>query len=248
MFLREKRYEMTLQGKRVVLLGGTAGIGLATAQAAAAAGAQVVVVSSNPDNVAKALTGLPAGAQGETVDLAVESDIRALFERLGAFDHLVYTAGESLALFPLRETEIDAAQRFFQTRYWGAFTSVKYAAPHINPGGSIVLSSGGAVVRPMPGWTVAASILGAMEALGRALAVELAPIRVNVVRPGLVRTDLWKDFPEEVREDLFRAQAAALPVGRIGEASDLARSYLHLMEQEYVTGSILTVDGGGILV
>jgi NAD(P)-dependent dehydrogenase (short-subunit alcohol dehydrogenase family) len=241
-------YKMTLESKRVVLLGGTAGIGLAAAQAAAAAGARVVAVSSNPDNVAKALAELPAGAQGETVDLTREPEIKALFARLGAFDHLVYTAGESLALFPLQDVEIAAAQRFFQTRYWGAYTSVKYAVPHINAGGSIVLSSGGAVQRPMPGWTVSASILGAIEALGRALAVELAPIRVNVVRPGLVRTELWREFPADVRDELFRTSAGALPVGRVGEASDLARSYLHLMEQEYATGAILTVDGGGVLI
>ena len=241
-------YEMTLESKRVVLLGGTAGIGLATAQAAAAAGARVVAVSSNPDNVAKALAELPAGAQGETVDLTREPEIKALFARLGAFDHLVYTAGESLALFPLQDVEIAAAQRFFQTRYWGAYTSVKYAVPHINAGGSIVLSSGGAVQRPMPGWTVSASILGAIEALGRALAVELAPIRVNVVRPGLVRTELWREFPADMRDELFRTHSGALPVGRVGEASDLARSYLHLMEQEYATGAILTVDGGGVLI
>jgi NAD(P)-dependent dehydrogenase (short-subunit alcohol dehydrogenase family) len=239
---------MTLQDKRVVVLGGTAGIGLATAQAAAAAGARVVVASSNPANVAKALAELPSGAQGETVDLTREPEIEALFARLGAFDHLVYTAGEVLALFPLREVEIDAAQRFFQTRYWGAYTSVKYAAPHINAGGSIVLSSGSAVLRPMAGWTVSASILGAIEALTRALAVELAPIRVNAVRPGLVRTELWREFPAEVRDELFRTHGRALPVGRVGEASDLARSYLHLMEQEYATGGILTVDGGGLLV
>jgi NAD(P)-dependent dehydrogenase (short-subunit alcohol dehydrogenase family) len=239
---------MTLEGKRVVLLGGTAGIGLATARAAGAAGARVVVVSSNPDNVAKALAELPAGAQGETADLSRESEIEALFGRLGSFDHLVYTAGESLALFPFRETEVDAAQRFFQTRYWGAYTSVKYAVPHITPGGSIVLSSGSAIQRPMPGWAVSASVLGAIEAMTRALAVELAPIRVNAVRPGLVRTELWREFPEQVREELFRTHGGTLPVGRVGEASDLARSYLHLMEQEYATGGILTVDGGGLLV
>ncbi|WP_067891930.1 SDR family oxidoreductase [Nocardia vaccinii] len=239
---------MTLEDKRVVLLGGTAGIGLATAQAAAAAGARVVVVSSNPDNVAKASAQLPTGAQGETVDLSRESEIEALFARLGAFDHLVYTAGESLALFPLQDVAIDAAQRFFQTRFWGAYTSVKYAVPHINTGGSIVLSSGSAVQRPTPGWTVSASILGAIEALGRALAVELAPIRVNVVRPGLVRTELWREFPVDVREELFRTHGGALPVGRVGAAEDLARSYVHLMEQEYATGGVLTVDGGGLLV
>jgi NAD(P)-dependent dehydrogenase (short-subunit alcohol dehydrogenase family) len=239
---------MTLQGKRVVLIGGTAGIGLATAHATAAAGGQIVVVSSRPGNVAKALAELPAGAQGETVDVRAENEVRALFDRLGAFDHLVYTAGEAMTLAPVADTEITKSRQFFDTRFWGAYASVKYGAAHIRSGGSIVLSSGGSVQRPGPGWAVAAAALGAMEALGRALAVELAPIRVNVVRPGMTRTDLWQEFPAEVREEMFRSAGAALPVGRIGESDDIARSYVHLMEQEFATGSVITVDGGGLLV
>jgi NAD(P)-dependent dehydrogenase (short-subunit alcohol dehydrogenase family) len=238
---------MTLNGKRVVLLGGTSGIGMATARACTAEGADVVVVSRNPESVAKALAGLPTGTRGETVDLAREDEIRALFERLGPLDHLVYTAGEALDVRPLADIEITTAQHFFLVRYWGALISVKYAAAHFNPGGSIVLTSGAAVQRPRPGWTVAASTLGAVEALGRALAVELAPIRVNVVRPGLVRTEMWQELEHEAREEMFRRRGDVLPVGRAGEADELARTYLHLMLQEYATGSIVTVDGGAAL-
>jgi NAD(P)-dependent dehydrogenase (short-subunit alcohol dehydrogenase family) len=239
---------MTLRGKRVVLIGATAGIGLATAHATAAAGGQIVVVSRQPGNVAKALAELPAAAQGETVDVREETEVKALLDRLGAFDHLVYTAGEAMTLAPVADTETSTIRQFFETRFWGAYTSVKYGAPHIRPGGSIVLSSGGASQRSGPGWAVASAALGAMEALGRALAVELAPVRVNVVRPGMTRTDVWQEFPADVREEMFRSVGAALPVGRIGEAGDVARSYVHLMEQEYATGSVVTVDGGGLLV
>ena len=239
---------MTLNDKRVVLIGGTAGIGLATAHATAAAGGQVVVVSSNSTKLSEALAELPDGARGEKVDVREEVEVAALFDRIGPFDHLVFTAGEAMMLQPVLDTDISVARQFFETRFWGAYTAVKYAAPHIRAGGSIVLSSGGSSQRPGHGWAVASSLLGATEALGRALALELAPIRVNVVRPGMVATDLWQEFPLEVREDLFRTTGSALPVGRIGQTADIARSYVHLMEQEYATGTIVTVDGGGLLV
>jgi NAD(P)-dependent dehydrogenase (short-subunit alcohol dehydrogenase family) len=237
-----------LQGKRVVLIGGTAGLGLATAHATVAAGGEVVVVSSRQAKVTEVLAELPAGAQGETVDVRDEGAVKSLFDRIGPIDHLVYTAGEPMTPAPVLATEISAVRQFFETRFWGAYASVKYAAPHIRPGGSIVLSSGGSSQRSGPGWAAASSALGAMEALGRALAVELAPIRVNVVRPGMVRTEMWREYPKEVREEMFRSTGGALPVGRIGETADVARSYVHLMEQEYATGSVVTVDGGGLLI
>jgi NAD(P)-dependent dehydrogenase (short-subunit alcohol dehydrogenase family) len=237
-----------MQGKRVVLIGGTAGLGLATAHATVAAGGEVVVVSSRQAKVTEVLAELPAGARGETVDVRDEGEVKALFDRIGPIDHLVYTAGEPMTPAPVLTTDIGAVRQFFETRFWGAYASVKYAAPHIRSGGSIVLSSGGSSQRPGPGWAAASSALGAMEALGRALAVELAPIRVNVVRPGMVRSEMWREYPEEVREEMFRSTGGALPVGRIGETADVARSYVHLMEQEYATGSIVTVDGGGLLI
>jgi NAD(P)-dependent dehydrogenase (short-subunit alcohol dehydrogenase family) len=239
---------MALTGKRVVLIGGTAGIGLATAQAAAAAGAQVVVVSSKSESVAKALAELPPGAQGETVDVRRAAEVEALFERIGPFDHLAYTAGEAMKPTPVVETGIDAVRQFFETRFWGAYAAIKYAVPNIRPGGSIVLSSGGASQRSGPGWAGAAAALGAMEAMTRTLAVELAPIRVNLVRPAMTDTGVWDEYPEDVREKMFRSRVAALPLGRIAVPADSARTYVHLMEQEFATGAIYVVDGGAAVV
>lgn len=232
----------------MVLLGGTSGIGLATAEAAAADGAEVIVASSRRERVAAALARLPDGAAGEVVDLGREDDVRALFERIGAFDHLVYTAGETLQLTSLDALRFDDARAFFELRFWSAFAAAKYASPAIRPGGSIVLTSGIVGRRPMSGWSVAASITGALEALTRALAIELAPIRVNAVCPGFVRTDLWSEVPEAERETMFRNAAAALPTRRIGEASDLAQAYLYLMREGFSTGQVIVVDGGAVLV
>lgn len=239
---------MNLQGQRIVVLGGTSGIGLATAQAAAKDGANVVVVSSRDESVKRALAALPQGTQGYALDLTKEESIASFFETIGAFDHLVYTAGENLQLAEIGDLSLDWARGFFNVRYWGAYAAVKYAAPHIRPGGSVVLTTGVASVRPRKGWTVAASICGAMEGLTRALAVELAPIRVNAVSPGIVRSPLWAAMSEADREAMYRNAGAALPVGRVGEVEDIAQSYLYLMRNGFVSGQISIVDGGTVLV
>jgi NAD(P)-dependent dehydrogenase (short-subunit alcohol dehydrogenase family) len=239
---------MELQGKRVVVLGGTSGIGLAVAEAAARAGAVAVVASSSPANVAAALARLPAGAEGQVLDVLDEASVRAFFERIGAFDHLVYTAGDMLLIGPLADLALDRARHAFEVRYWGALTAAKYGAPSIRPGGSIVFSSGVAGARPRPGWALGASICAAMEGLTRALAVELAPVRVNIVSPGFVRTPLWRNLPEAEREALYAAAGERLLVGRVGEAEELAEAYLFLMRQGFATGQTFVVDGGGVLV
>ncbi|MFF4755868.1 SDR family oxidoreductase [Streptomyces sp. NPDC002514] len=239
---------MRLHGQRVVVVGGTSGIGLAVAEAAARDGAGVVVASRRRQSVDSALERLPRGTGGHALDATDETAVRAFFDRLGAFDHLVYTAGEALLMEGLAESDPARAKRFLDTRLWGAYTAVKYGAPKIREGGSIVLTTGTAGRRPLPGTSVAASLCGAMESLTRALALELAPLRVNVVSPGLVRTELWREMSEEDRTGLFEAGAASLPVGRVGTPEDVAEAYLYLMRGGYSTGSVVVVDGGGLLV
>jgi NAD(P)-dependent dehydrogenase (short-subunit alcohol dehydrogenase family) len=236
-----------MQNKRVVVLGGSAGIGLAVAARAARAGARGGQVSHDPKRVEAAVAGIP-GAEAHTADLRSESAVRALFDRLGGIDHLVYTAGEELLLSPLSELDLQAARRFFELRYWGALAAVKAARPHLSRDGSIVLTSGGAAHRPFPGFVAGASICAAIEAAARTLAVELAPIRVNVVVPGFVDTPLWSNIPPEPRAQMFREAAAKLPVGRVGTPDDLAEHYLAFMRGAYVTGQTLIVDGGHVLV
>jgi len=237
-----------MDGKRVVVLGGSSGIGLATAQAAAAAGASVVIASSRQARIDAALAELPAGSEGYALDLGDAGAIEALFGRLGSFDHLVYTAGEALQIGKLVETDPAVAQRFFQTRYWGAYFAAKYGSGSIRAGGSIVFTSGSAGRRPRSGWSLGASICSAMEGLTRALAVELAPIRVNIVAPGLVKSPLWAGMQEADRNALYEQTAGRLPVGHVAEPAEIAEAYLYLMRQTYGTGEVIVVDGGGVLI
>ncbi len=239
---------MNLKDKHVVVLGGTSGLGFATALAASREGAIVTVVSGTPERVSRALAALPEGANGHVADLTDEPQVRALFDKIGAFDHLVYTAGDWLLIGDFATLNLEDARRAFDVRYWGAVTAVKYATPFIRKGGSIVLTTGIASARPFKGWVVPASILGAMESLTRALAVELAPIRVNIVSPGVVKTAMWDELPEADREGLYRDVGAKLLVGRVGEADEVAETFLYLMRQDFSTGQVVTVDGGGVLV
>jgi NAD(P)-dependent dehydrogenase (short-subunit alcohol dehydrogenase family) len=239
---------MSLKDKRVVVAGGSSGIGFATALAAANQGAEVIIASRNAERVAAALAKLPSSAQGQAVDFTDEAQIKSWFEKIGPFDHLVYTAGEALQLGALAETDVETARQAFEVRYWGAFKTVKHGHALIRKGGSIVLTTGIASLRPNKGWTVPSSTLGAMESLTRALAVELAPLRVNTVSPGIVRTPLWDNMSQADREAMYSHFAAALPTGFIGEAEDIAETYLYLMQERFSTGQIIVVDGGGVLV
>jgi NAD(P)-dependent dehydrogenase (short-subunit alcohol dehydrogenase family) len=237
-----------LRNKRVVVLGGSSGIGLAVAQQAAEQGAELVIASSNAPRVREVVASLGAKAQGHTLDLMDEQAIETFFGKLGGFDHMVFTAGDTLHVNDLASTDLKNARHAFELRYWAALAAVKYGSPRIRIGGSIVLTTGIAGRRPFKGWVIAASVCGTIEALTRALAVELAPIRVNAVSPGVVRTNLWQSMPEEERKRMYESLGRTLLVGRIGEADDIARAYLFLMQEGYSTGQIVVVDGGGVLV
>src|SRR5579863_3609068 len=237
-----------LQDKRVVLLGGSSGIGLEVGKLAASQGARVVIASSSAERVQKAVESVGGEAQGQAVDVADERAVATFFSKLGTFDHLVFTAGDSLHLHDLAATDLEQARHAFELRYWSALAAVKYGSPHIRKGGSIVLTTGIAGRRPRKGWVIAASVCGTVEALTRALAVELAPIRVNAVSPGVVRTNLWQSMSVPERERLYESVGKSLPVGRVGEAHDIAQAYLFLMQEGFSTGQTVVVDGGTVLV
>jgi NAD(P)-dependent dehydrogenase (short-subunit alcohol dehydrogenase family) len=237
-----------LHNKRVVILGGSSGIGLAVAEQAASQGAKLVIASSNAERVQKAVEKLEGNAQGQTLDLTDESAVENFFAKLGAFDHLIFTAGDGLRLDDLAATDLQQARRAFELRYWAAPAAVKYGSKSIRKGGSIVLTTGVAGQRPHKGWVVAASVCGTIEALTRALALELAPLRVNAVSPGVVRTNLWQNMTAAERERLYESVGSSLPVGRVGEPHDIAQAYLFLMQEEFSTGQTLVVDGGTVLV
>jgi NAD(P)-dependent dehydrogenase (short-subunit alcohol dehydrogenase family) len=237
-----------LSGKRIVVLGGSSGIGFAVAQQVVARGARAIIASSNADRVKHAVATLHAHAEGHVLDLSEERNVEDFFQRLGDFDHLVFTAGDALQLNDLAATDLAEARHAFELRYWAVLGAVKHASTHIREGGSIVLTTGIAGERPHKGWTLAASVCGAIVSLTRALAVELAPIRVNAVSPGVVRTNLWQNMPERERDGMYESVGKALLVGRVGEAYEIARAYLFLMQEGYSTGQTLVVDGGALLM
>ena len=241
---------MELKGKKIVIIGGSSGMGLATAQAAARENAQVVIVSHRRDAIATALQSLPTSAEGFAADATNESEIKSLFEKIGAFDHLIYTAGDSLNLNPniLSETPIEESRKLFEVRYWGIILSIKYAHRWIRPGGSVILTNGVVGLRPMKAWSIHASVAGAIESLTRALAIELAPLRVNGITAGIVDSPLWGQMDDTQKLNFFENAGLRLPVGRIGTPEDIAQANVFLMKEEYCTGQMIILDGGSTLV
>ncbi|WP_449399045.1 SDR family oxidoreductase [Chryseobacterium wanjuense] len=238
----------TLENKRVIILGGSSGLGLATAQAAAADGAEVIIVSSNQQRIDKALTTLPKNSKGFAVSLDKEENIKIFFGNIGNFDHLVYTAGENISMSMVDDTDIEKSKDFFTIRFWGAFAAIKYGRPYINKGGSINLMSGNFGQRPAAGYSLGATICGAMDAFTRAMAVELAPIRINNIAAGIIDTDLWGNLNKEDKENFFDHLEKTLLLKRVGHPTDVADAFVFLMKQDYMTGQSLVVDGGAVLV
>ena len=238
---------MTLAQQQVVVIGGSSGMGLATARAAVLEGAAVTVASSSSERVDAALSELPAGCAGAVVDVRDEAEVAALFERVGDLDHLVFTAGDAFTPRPLADLSLHDARAVFDVRFWGAVTVINCAAPRIRPGGSIALTTGTVGQRPVPGAALAAAGAGAAEGLVRGLAAELAPLRVNAVRAGAVRTPLWDAVPQPEREALFTRLAQRTLTGTIAEPEEIASAHLYLMQNRSVTGTVLTVDGGLLL-
>ncbi|HTO54298.1 MAG TPA: SDR family oxidoreductase [Myxococcota bacterium] len=241
----------SLAGQRVVVIGGSSGIGFAVAERAVREGAQVHLGSSSAVRVEAAVKRLGAAASGAAVDAKDEASVAAFFEQGGPLDHLVFTAGDWPALLrPAAVAELDlaGANAVFAVRFWGALSAIKHAQGRISPRGSITLTNGVVAHRPRKGAVLNTAMAGAIEHLTRALAVELAPVRVNVVCPGLVLTEVWNSIPEETRAEQLRRMTARLPLPRAGDPDEVAEAYLYLMRGGYSTGQVLIVDGGMTLI
>ncbi len=241
----------SLSGKRVVVIGGSSGIGFAVAQAALEDGARVIVGSSGAANVEAALARLGDGAEGSAVNVRDEADVAAFFERIGAFDHLVYTAGDwggVLGGQSIPDLDLAGADAVFAVRFWGAVSAIKHASRAIAKDGSITLTDGLIAHRPRKGAALSTAMAGAVEHLTRALAVELAPVRVNAVCPGLILTEVWSSIPEDKREAQLLSMTKQQPLPRPGDPAETAQAYLYLMRGGYTTGQVLLVDGGRSIV
>ena len=234
-----------LNGKKVIVIGGASGVGFAVASAALAAGAEVVVGSSQEPRIQAAAEKLGRGATGRTVDVKDEGSVAAFFDAAGAFDHLVFTAGDWGHMFgPTRELDIEASKARMEVRFWGAARAAKYAMRQIVKDGSITLTGGMLAHRPMPGAPLVTASAHTTEGLAMGLARDLAPVRVNAVWLGLIMSEQVLTMGEAA----IGRFTAKLPLPRGGTVEEAAEAYLYLMRATYVTGQIVRVDGGGSLV
>ncbi|KII90651.1 hypothetical protein PLICRDRAFT_39233 [Plicaturopsis crispa FD-325 SS-3] len=245
-----------LFGKKIVIIGGTSGIGFGVAQAVHALGAHVVVASSTSSKVTDAVKRLEAAAGGPVEGVQLqgldEASTTALFNKIGKFDHLVYTAGDAglLAIGSFLETPIDQLKTAYDVRMWGAIAAIKAAHPHLSAHGSVTLTGGIAAHRPAKDRSVTSSLAGALETLVRGLAVDLAPVRVNLVEPGAILTEVWGSIlpAEEQRKVVLASFAEKSLLKRVGDVADAAETYVYLIKGEFTTGTVAVVDGGTLLV
>ncbi|NWA88164.1 SDR family oxidoreductase [Pseudomonas sp. D8002] len=230
-----------LNGKTIIVIGGSSGIGAEVAKQAVARGAHVVLagrrLSSTVEN----------GVRSEQVDVTDAASLQRLFETVGQFDHLVYTAGPAVQAKALIETDLNLAQDNFNVKLWGSLRAIQSALPFLAERGSITLTSGQLGRKTVAGQFIKTGINAATEALGKQLAKELAPRRVNVVSPGVIDTEAYAGLSDEQRLAMFAKAGGALPVGRVGQAEEVAAGYVLAMENGFITGSVIDVDGGGLL-
>lgn len=235
-----------LTDKTVVIIGGSSGIGLATAQRALQEGAKVIIVGRSLEKLTRALEILGADAQSYVADVSKEKDMETLFKMIKQVDHVFVTAAQ-VVLGNIHETHTELFVSTLNSRVWGAFNVAKYATLSMPKNGSVTFMSGSSTWKPAKGGAIAAAAGGAVEALGRALALELAPIRVNTIAAGVVETPLLDNFFGSKKTENLKHLASSLPVQRVGTADDIAEAAIYLMKNQYSTGTVLAVDGGILL-
>ncbi len=225
-------------------------MGLALAHRALAAGAEVIIAGRNAHKLKRACTELQSPLVSiETVDVAQESQVADLFERIGRLDHIVSTAADIEGAYELLPSlDLRAAQRVVDSKFYGPLLLAKYGSPSLSAAGSITFTSGIAAYRPAARGSVVAAANAGLEGLVRALAVELAPIRVNAVSPGWVNTPIWTFVAGDRKEEALGAMAKRLLVGRVGQPEDIADAISFLMGNAFTTGTILHVEGGHRLI
>src|SRR5580765_3678313 len=234
----------SLRDSRVLVLGGSSGIGLATAKAAAAAGANVTIASRSAEKVQSALREIGHAAVGEPLDTTSDAAVEAFFTKHPEWDHIVVSvaAGRSAGL---KDLTLQDAYGNMSAKFWTAYRTAKLA--RISNEGSLTLVSGFLSQRPNKDALLQGCINAALESLGRGLALTLAPVRVNTVSPGIIDTPIRASMPAEQKNKMFENVAAALPARRVGQAEDVADAILMYMTNPFTTGSTLFVDGGGMI-
>jgi NAD(P)-dependent dehydrogenase (short-subunit alcohol dehydrogenase family) len=213
-----------------VVIGGTSGIGHAVVEALADRPGRVI-----------------ASGRTNGLDVTDEASIATFFGQLGPIDHLIFTAGSAAPGGKVSDVSIVAAKTAFDVKFWGSIIVAREAAKRMRAGGSITLTSGFLARRIVPGTFVKTAMNAGLEAVAKVLARELAPLRVNVVSPGLTDTEAYLGMASADRQAMLERAAANLPAGRYGRPHDLAQGYLFSIDNPFVTGAVIDIDGGALV-
>jgi NAD(P)-dependent dehydrogenase (short-subunit alcohol dehydrogenase family) len=236
-----------LTGQKIVVIGGSSGMGLATAKRLGSEGAHVVIASRSEKKLKAALSEIEGKAEAKSLDFTDEKGVRSFFESVGRFDHLVLMGAGLPAWGNFLEIQSAALESAFKTKFWGYFFCAKYAVAYLRENGSILFTIGGAARSAIPGTAGVAAVNGAIMCMAFTLAKELAPIRVNILSPGLVDTPAYNWMAEEEKQGFFKRMSGNTPVGRVGKPDEIAEAARYLLMNGYTTGAVLDVDGGGRL-
>ena len=225
--------------QHVLVIGGSSGIGFATAAVAASLGANVTVASRTQDKVQRAAQAIGPAVVGRVIDVTSDASVDTFFADSRVWDHVIVT-GSHATILPVRTSPMDVAQASFNSKFWGFYRVAR--AVSIRPGGSLGVVAGFLATRPSAQRALMGAINAALESLVQGLALEMKPVRVNAVSPAMVDTDMWGSKAE--REATVAKVGASYPAGRIGTPEDIARQLLLLAATPYATGTVVTLDGG----
>lgn len=235
---------MDLAHQRVVIMGGSSGIGLAAAQLLVNAGAEVAITGRDQNKINTALAQLGERATGKVVDARSHPELRAFFQAYGPFQHLVIAVSGAAGGGPFRQLDLAELRRGFEEKFWAQVAVAQASLDTLQPDGSLTFITAGSARVALPETAGLAAINGALNVMVPTLASELRPLRVNAVSPGVIETPWWNRMPEEFRANFFAQSAASVPVKRVGQPEDVAHAVLFLIQNGFVTGTIIDCDGG----
>jgi NAD(P)-dependent dehydrogenase (short-subunit alcohol dehydrogenase family) len=235
---------MNAKSERAIIIGGTSGIGLASARRLAGEGMQVAIAGRDKDRLAAAAATLSGNVEARPLDAADVGHVREFFAALGSFDHLVLALGSGKGFGPFATLDLHQARLGFEEKVWPHLQCAQAALPTLAKSGSITFVTAVSGQMAAPGTVGLAAANGALAVVTPILAAELRPLRVNAVSPGVVDTPWWHFLPAEQRQAAFADYAGRTPVGRVGTPDDIAKAIAFVISDGFVTGHVLVCDGG----
>jgi NAD(P)-dependent dehydrogenase (short-subunit alcohol dehydrogenase family) len=238
----------SFEGSRILIAGGSSGIGFAAARLLASLGGEIIIASRSAGKLGKALALIKGNITALEIDAEDRAGCGRALEKIGNFDHLVLTLSGGKGGGPFRALEPLELRQAFETKFWGYLSLAQQSLPYLPKTGSITFVTAVSARAANPGTAGLSAVNAAIEGLVRPLAVELSPLRVNAVSPGVIDTPWWDVYEKTARESFFRQMSALTPVRRIGRPEDVAESIVFLLGNTFMSGTVIECDGGLHLV